>query len=108
MNRITTHRQSIVNFTRFNDGDRSGLQRSVGVRRRAEDAAGEHGGGGSGDSGVVHWALCHPSSTGQNPVPWGQVRASGPVKRSGCRDRGTGFYEKKNVKNRIEIIFVMR
>jgi len=51
-------------LTRFNVGDsdgRSGLQRGVGMRRRAEVVADGNGGGGSG---AVHWASCHPSVKG--------------------------------------------
>lgn len=51
-------------LTRFNDGGsdgRSGLQRGVGMRRRAEVAVDGNGGGGSG---AVHWASCHPSIKG--------------------------------------------
>ncbi|KAL5240888.1 hypothetical protein ACI65C_008298 [Semiaphis heraclei] len=43
--------------------------------------------------------------TGKNLVPSGTVRACGPVKRFGLRDRGTGSYEKKNVKNRNKIMY---
>lgn len=52
-------------LTRFNGGDsdgRSGLQRGVGMQRRAEVAVDENGGGGG--SGAVHWASCHPSIKG--------------------------------------------